>query len=55
MFRRGFDKFRNEIKINNLLKSIRILKAFAKKDFSKIQWRIYKLQKGVRQLHLVDK
>jgi len=43
MFKRGFDKFRNEIKITNILQTIRILKAHAKKDFSRIQWRIYKL------------
>ena len=55
MFQRGFDKFRGEIKITNLIKTIRILKAHSKKDFSKIQWRIYKLQKGVRQLHLLPK
>ena len=36
MFRRGFDKFRNEIKITNILKTIRVLKANSKKDFSQI-------------------
>ena len=55
MFQRGLDKFYGEIKITNLIKTIRILKAHTKKDFSKIQWRIYKLQKGTRQLHLVSR
>ena len=36
MFKRGFNKFRKEIEITNLIKTIRILKATAKKNFSKI-------------------
>ena len=55
MFKRGFDKFKNEIIITNILKTIRILKAHAKKDFSQIQWRLYKLQKGYRKLHFLPK
>ena len=55
MFKRGFDKFRNEIIITNILKTIRILKAHTKKDFSQIQWRLYKLQKGYRKLHYLPK
>ena len=43
MFKRGFNKFLKEIEITNLLKTVRILKTMAKKNFSKIQWRIYKL------------
>ena len=52
MFKRGFNKFIKEIEITNMLKTIRILKSNAKRNFSKIQWRIYKLQKGTRKLHL---
>ena len=55
LFKRGYKKFTNEIKITNLIKTIRILKAHIKKDYSKIQWRIFKLQKGVRQLHQLPK
>ena len=43
MFNRGFTKFRREIEITELVKTIRTLKAVAKKNFSQIQWRIYKL------------
>ena len=52
MFKRGFNKFLKEIEITNLLKTVRILKTLAKKNFSKIQWRIYKLQHGARKLHI---
>ena len=52
MFKTGFNKFRKEIEITNLIKTIRILKSHAKRNFSKIQWRIYKLQTGTRKLHL---
>ena len=52
MFKRGFNKFIKEIEITNMLRTIRILKSNAKRNFSKIQWRIYKLQKGTRKLHL---
>lgn len=34
MFKRGFDKFRKEIEITNLIKTIRILKSNAKRNFS---------------------
>ena len=54
MFNRGFDKFRREIEITQLIKTIRILKTVAKKNFSQIQWRIYKLQKGYRKLHPIE-
>ena len=37
-----------------MIRTIRILRAHAKKSFSQIQWRIFKLQKGTRKLHLVD-
>ena len=53
MFNRGFNKLREEIKITSIIKTLRILKAHAKKDFSQIQWRLFKLQKGIRQLHLL--
>ena len=43
----------SEIEITNVIKTIRILKATTKKNFSQIQWRLFKLQKGTRQLHLV--
>jgi len=36
------------------MKSVRILKSIAKRNFSKIQWRIFKLQKGVRKIHLTE-
>ena len=52
MFKRGFNKFIKEIEITNMLKTIRVLKSATKRNFSKIQWRIYKLQKGTRKLHL---
>ena len=55
MFNRGLDKFRNEIEITNLLKTMRYLRANAKKGYSKIQWRLFKLQAGIRQLHLLPK
>lgn len=54
MFKRGFNKFRKEIEVTNLIRTIRILKANAKKNFSKIQWRLFKLQKGSRRLHVFD-
>lgn len=53
MFKRGFDKLRREIEITSMIKTIRILKSHAKKNFSRIQWRIYKLQKGQRRLHIM--
>ena len=34
MFDRGYTKFREEIKITSIIKTLRILKAHAKKDFS---------------------
>lgn len=43
MFRRGYSKLLREIEITRLLKSVRILKANLKKNYSKIQWRIQKL------------
>ena len=43
MFKRGFNKFIKEIEITNMLKTIRVLKSNTKRNFSKIQWRIYKL------------
>ena len=52
MFKRGFNKFIKEIEITNMLKTIRILKSNTKRNFSKIQWRIYKLQNGTRKLHV---
>ena len=36
MFNRGFTKFRREIEITELVKTIRTLKAVAKKNFSQI-------------------
>ena len=36
MFKRGFDKFKKEIQITELIKTIRILKAHAKRSFSQI-------------------
>lgn len=53
IFNRSFKKFRSEIEITSLLKTLRVLKANTKKNFSQIQWRIYKLQKGMRKTHLV--
>ena len=52
MFKRGHNKLRKEIEITNMIKTLRILKSATKRNFSKIQWRIYKLQKGTRRLHL---
>ena len=52
MFKRGFNKFLKEIEITNMLKSLRIIKSQTKRNFSRIQWRIYKLQHGTRKLHL---
>ena len=34
MFNRGYNKFHEEVKITSILKTLRILKAHAKKDFS---------------------
>ncbi len=48
MFKQGYDKLLKEIEITQVLKSLRILKAHAKKDFSRIQWRFLKLRKGMR-------
>ena len=52
MFKRGHNKLRKEIEITNVIKTLRILKSASKRNFSRIQWRIYKLQKGTRRLHL---
>ncbi len=55
MFKRGFSKFRHEIEIDNLMKTIRILKAHAKKSYSHITWRFHKLKYGIRRLHIMPK
>lgn len=43
MFKRGYEKFRNEIEITSLVRTIRILKSNTKKHYSRISWRLFKL------------
>lgn len=54
LFKRAYTKYRKEIEITNMIKTIRTLKAQTKKNFSKIQWRLFKLKQGSRRIHVVS-
>ena len=42
LFYRGYKKFKKEIEIQTILKTIRVLKAAAKRNFTQSEWKAFK-------------
>ena len=48
MFALGYKKMRKEIEIQQILKSLRVVKAAAKQNFTEEEWLAFKRDNGTR-------
>lgn len=54
LFAIGYKKMKKEIEIQSILRSLRVVKAATKRNFTEQEWTLFKREHGMRYLHLTQ-